>query len=293
MKTFKFTKMQGSGNDFVVIDAAGAKKFTDLAKLAQEICHRKYGIGADGVLFMEKTNRADIRMRIFNADGSEAQMCGNGARCAALWVSEKRRSQSEKLKIETKAGIIEALVIEGDTRPNRKGRCAAFCGTVKIKLTDPQDMKLDLHVVVHGKDLEVDFINTGVPHAVIEVEDIEKIKVKDIGRAIRRHEAFRPAGTNVDFIKVANNGNVLVRTYERGVEDETLACGTGSVASAIIATLNTGGESIDRPGVSHKVFVETKSGETLTVYFKASKKKITDVWLEGKAQIVFTGSYAV
>jgi len=289
MTGIKFTKMQGSGNDFVAIE--GRQSSSVSRQLIIKMCDRKYGICADGVLLLEKTNKADIRMRVFNADGSEAEMCGNGARCAALWVSAKRKAQNAKLKIETKAGIIEAKVTGGDTRPNMKGRCAAFCGNVRIKLTDPQDLKLDLHVVVHGKDYEVDFINTGVPHAVVKVADLSRINVRDIGRAIRRHEIFGPAGTNVDFIQVTDKDNILVRTYERGVEDETLSCGTGSAASAIVAVLAGGGESMDRAGASHKVSVKTKSSETLNVYFKISKKKITDVWLEGKAQIVFTGRW--
>jgi diaminopimelate epimerase len=276
MKHLKITKMQGSGNDFVVIESRRLSAVS--RQLIIQMCDRKYGIGADGVLLLEKAKKADIRMRIFNADGSEAEMCGNGARCAALWVSAKRKAQNAKLKIETKAGIIEAEVARGN---------------VKIKLTDPQDLRLDLHVVAHGKDYEVDFINTGVPHAVVKVEDLSRINVKAMGRAIRRHEMFRPAGTNVDFIKVMDKGHILARTYERGVEDETLACGTGSVASAIIAILGSGGESMDRAGKSHKVSVKAKSSESLNVYFKISKKKITDVWLEGKAQIVFTGSYPI
>ncbi|MEK7849475.1 MAG: diaminopimelate epimerase [Candidatus Omnitrophota bacterium] len=276
MKHLKITKMQGSGNDFVVIESR--QSLVVSSQLIMKMCDRKYGIGADGVLLLEKTNKADIRMRVFNADGSEAEMCGNGVRCAALWVSAKHKAQSAKLKIETKAGIIKAEVARGN---------------IKIKLTDPQDLKLDLHVVVLGKDYEVDFINTGVPHAVVKVVDLARINVRDIGRAIRRNEIFGPAGTNVDFIKVMDKGHILVRTYERGVEDETLACGTGSVASAIVAVLGSGGESMDRAGESHKVSVKTKSSESLNVYFKVSKKKITDVWLEGKAQIVFTGSYPI
>lgn len=272
MMSFKFIKMQGSGNDFIVID--GHQPPVTGHQLIQKLCDRVYGIGADGVLLLDKSKKADVRMRIFNADGSEAEMCGNGARCAALYISH----QSKTINLETKAGIIEAEV-KGDS--------------VKVKLTDPVDLKFDLHVNVGGKDYEVDYINTGVPHAVIAVDDLERVPVKEVGRAIRHHAVFRPAGTNVDFIEIKDKGHVCVRTYERGVEDETLACGTGSVASAIVAFLNTGGESKSSPGARHKVFVKTRSGETLVVYFRASKKDISDVWLEGRAKIVYRGEYYV
>ncbi|PIZ84806.1 MAG: diaminopimelate epimerase, partial [Candidatus Omnitrophica bacterium CG_4_10_14_0_2_um_filter_44_9] len=145
---------------------------------------------------------------------------------------------------------------------------------VKLKMTDPLDVKLGMKIHARGQEWNADYINTGVPHAVIKVADLSRVNVKAMGRAIRSHEIFGPAGTNVDFIKVIGKDHVLVRTYERGVEDETLACGTGAVASAIAAVLASGGGSMDRLGVSHKVFVKTKSGEMLTVYFKASKKKI-------------------
>lgn len=281
MTNIKFTKMQGSGNDFVVVGRLSGYPVIRLKKLVQKICDRKFGVGADGLLLLGKSKKADARMRIFNADGSEAEMCGNGARCAALYIrvqrTEDRRLKNAKtIKIETKAGIIEAEV---------KGEL------VKIKLTDPSDLRLGLGINAAGRSYEVDYINTGVPHAVIAVDDLDSVPVKELGRAIRHHEVFKPAGANVDFIKIIDSNNILLRTYERGVEDETLACGTGSVAAAIIAVLDTCGESFFHLGGQHKVFVKTHSGEELIVYFKASKKKITDVWLEGKAKIVFKGEY--
>ncbi|HAJ56841.1 MAG TPA: diaminopimelate epimerase [Candidatus Omnitrophica bacterium] len=278
MKSIKFTKMQGSGNDFVVIEGRQPPGSASHRSQIRKICDRIYGIGADGVLLLERSKKAYIKMRIFNADGSEAEMCGNGARCAALYISQKAGGMSHKIRLETKAGMIEAEV-KGDK--------------VKIKLTDPIDLKLDLHVNVGGKDYEIDYLNTGVPHAVIEVDDLGDLPVGRLGHAIRHHEVFRPAGTNVDFIKIVDKGHISVRTYERGVEDETLACGTGSVASAIIAVLNSCGESPGHLGRTHKVCVKTRSAEKLTVYFKALKKKITDVWLEGKAKIVYRGDYYV
>ncbi len=272
MRTIKFTKVQGSGNDFVVIEGHRSKVLS--CQLVTKICDRSYGIGADGILLLERSKKADVNMRIYNADGSEADMCGNGARCCALYTALK--TKRTKVSIETKAGYLSAIVM---------GK------SVKLKLTDPADVKLGINIRAAGKDYVVDHINTGVPHAVIEVKDLENLDVQGIGRAIRYHEDFLPAGTNVDFIKVLTKDHIRVRTYERGVEDETLACGTGSVASAIVATLGHGGESLKRAGAAHKVFVVTKSGETLMVYFKLSKKKIADVWLQGAAAIVYKGEW--
>ena len=248
--------MVASGNDFVVI--ATPKLLT----LARKVCDRKYGIGADGLLLLEKSKKADIRMRIFNVDGSEAEMCGNGARCTALWA------KSKNLKIETKAGIIESEVVNSN---------------VKIKLTDPKDIKLGIPIRVNNRLLKLDFINTGVPHAVIFVEGLEKIEVSALGREIRYHRQFAPAGTNVNFVEVVDNNSIQVRTYERGVEDETLACGTGSVASALIFALKS--------GAHEKIKVHTRGGEIIRVYFMLQRNRFSDVWLEGKVSMVFKGEF--
>ncbi len=277
MKTIKFLKMHGSGNDFVVIDTSNSRLGDQLKSHVVKLCDRIFGIGADGVLLLQRSKVADVRMRIFNADGSEAEMCGNGARCAALFFSRKKKLN--KFILETKAGLINAQVKQD---------------LVKIKLTDPSDIRLNLAVKSAGKEYEVDFINTGVPHAVIEMNSLSEIAVRDLGRFIRHHEIFKPAGTNVNFVQILDRNHILIRTYERGVEDETLACGTGSVASAIISVLNHCGEiPAGRSGIDHKVCVKTKSGEVLIVYFRVSKNKIDNVWLEGKANIVFKGEYCL
>jgi len=273
MQRINFTKMVASGNDFVVIGLSGYRVI-GLKRLAQRFCDRKYGAGADGLLVLEKSKIADVKMRIFNADGSEAQMCGNGARCVALWLKRKVKSQKLKVKIETKAGIIE-------TEANRN--------FVKIKLTEPKNIKLNMPVKLENRTLHVNFINTGVPHAVIFVEGVHKIDVRNIGRQIRYHKKFKPAGTNVDFVELLNNDSIGVRTYERGVEDETLACGTGAVASAIIFT----GKLANRQLGQHKINVHTKGGEKLKVYFNNEGKEIKNVWLEGGAKIVYSGVYDV
>jgi len=253
--------MVASGNDFIVIDQ---KLSGSIPVLARSLCDRKFGIGADGLLLLNKLRNTDLRMRIFNADGSEAEMCGNGARCAALFGGKS------KGRILTQTGVINTEV--------RSGR-------VKIRLTEPKGIKLDIPLKVNGRLIKVNFINTGVPHAVVFVNGIENIDVANIGRSIRFHTKFAPAGTNVDFAQVKGNDLIAIRTYERGVEDETLACGTGSVAAGLVFALKS--------GLGRMVKVGTRGGEELKVYFKKENKNFRDVWLEGSAKIVYKGEYYV
>lgn len=292
MKSVKFLKMEGSGNDFIVVSAAALKAVDpstqasphearglcsgfSSSKLARTVCDRKYGVGADGLLVLGNSKKADVAMRIFNADGSEAEMCGNGARCAALYASKK--SKKKKLTIETRAGLLSARIGKSD---------------IALKMTNPFDLRRGLLLNVAGQTYEVNYINTGVPHAVIEVDDVERVDVKALGGLIRRHDVFLPAGTNVDFIKILASDYLVLRTYERGVEGETLACGTGSVASAIMAVLKARDKNkqLDK---AYKIRVMTRSGEALYVYFKLKDDKISDVWLQGRARIVFKGEYYV
>jgi len=257
MKKVKFTKMVGSGNDFIVLTG---KPSGNLSRLAKLLCDRKFGIGADGLLLLDKCNNADLSMRIFNADGSEAPMCGNGARCAAFF------SGRSKIRIFTNAGVINTEV---------KGQ------QIKIQLTAPKDIKLDFPLNVNGRLLKVNFINTGVKHVVIFVSGVDSIDLKSIGRSIRSHQKFSPRGTNVNFVEEKGNNLIQVRTYERGVEDETLACGTGSTAAALIFALKN--------NLDNQVKVKTKSGEILKVYFQKENGKFKKVWLEGSARIVYKG----
>lgn len=261
MKKIKFAKMVASGNDFIIIDK---KPGGSIPALARSLCNRKFGIGADGLILLDKLKNADLRMRIFNADGSEAEMCGNGARCAALFAGKA------KTKLFTRAGVINA-----ELKP----------GSVRIRLTEPKGIKLDIPLKVNGRMIRVNFINTGVPHAVVFVSGIENIEVADIGRSIRFHERFSPAGANADFTEIKGSDLISIRTYERGVEDETLACGTGSVAAGLIFALKS--------GLGTPVKVRTRSGEELKVYFKREKDRFKDIWLEGSAKIVYKGEYYV
>ena len=263
----KFTKSVATGNDFIIVDNRNMALKGDPAAIAKKVCDRFYGIGADGLLLVEKSKDADFRMRIFNSDGSEAEMCGNGSRCIALYAHVKKIAPAD-MTIETMAGILNA---------NVRGN------SVKVKLTDPKDIQWNLCLMIHECPYKVSLANTGVPHVVHFVEDLEAIEVKNLGPKMRYHEEFSPHGANVDFVKILdkNKNKIAVRTYERGVENETLACGTGAVASAII--------SAEAEKLVSPITVETKSGETLKVYFESLEGNFKNVYLEGMAKLVYEG----
>jgi diaminopimelate epimerase len=259
--------MVATGNDFIVIDGRDSSFGVRGSELAKKLCGRKYGVGADGLLVMEPSEKADLKMRIFNPDGSEAEMCGNGSRCVALYANMKKMAPA-KMKIETLAGILDAEV---------------HGSSVKVKLTDPKDIQWNLCLMINECPYKVNVTDTGVPHVIHFVKDIENINVKDLGSKMRYHAEFSPAGANVDFVSIADRANnrIQVRTYERGVEDETLACGTGAVASAIIAA--------EAEKLSSPVEVRTKGNESLRVHFNVKDGKFRDVYLEGTAKLVFQG----
>ncbi len=269
-----FVKLVGAGNDFILIDNIVCRITTSdqLKDLARKMCNRKLGAGADGLLVLEKSKVADLKMRVFNADGSEAQMCGNGARCFAYYFSGvKKTGKDFLLALETKAGIVKARV---------------NADNVRINLTQPKNLKLGIPLKVSGRTIKVNFINTGVPHAVIFVEGLKEIDVFELGREIRYHRFFAPAGTNVNFVEVLSLDSIKIRTYERGVEDETLACGTGSVAAALVSGVKIGSKI-------NKIKVRTAGGEVLKVNFIKTEHGFKDVWLEGKAGLVYRGEYYV
>ncbi|MDD5347386.1 MAG: diaminopimelate epimerase [Candidatus Omnitrophica bacterium] len=272
-KLIKFAKLVGAGNDFVLIDnrVSGVRAQKKFAALAKRICDRTFGVGADGLLVLDRSARADVKMRIFNSDGSEAEMCGNGVRCLAYYAAGSARSGRRSLAIETTAGVVQAEI---------SGR------TVKAKLPPPAHLKLDIPLTVAGRRLKVNFINTGVPHAVIFVEGLQNIDVSGLGRQIRFHPAFAPAGTNVDFVEPVSREMIGIRTYERGVEAETLACGTGSTAAALVTSIKLGRKA----GI---VGVQTQSGEVLKIYFTRADGGFKDVRLEGNVALVYKGEYYV
>jgi diaminopimelate epimerase len=236
-----------------------------ISSFAKKVCDRKRAIGADGILLVEPSKNADFRMRIFNSDGSEAEMCGNGSRCIALYAAVKKIAK-QNMTIETLAGKLDANV-KGDI--------------VKVKLTDPKDIKWNFCLMINKCPYKVNFANTGVPHTIHFTDDLGKIDVKNLGSHIRSHDEFSPEGTNADFVKVINKHTIRIRTYERGVEDETLACGTGAVASAII--------SAETEKMKSPVTVETESGEKVKVYFEMIDGNFRNVYLEGRAQLVYEG----
>jgi diaminopimelate epimerase len=262
----EFYKMSGSGNDFILIDnrdqSMPVGNVTDFVK---RVCERKVSVGADGLILIEKSDRVDFRWRFFNADGSEVDMCGNGGRCAARFACLKGIAGTT-MSFETGAGIIDAEV-----RGN----------TVKLRLTDPHSLCIDETINLDGEPLNVSSINTGVPHVVHFTGNLDTFDVFNTGRRIRYHGHYQPAGTNANFVTVTDRHALRIRTYERGVEDETLACGTGSVAAALISSR--------KAWVGSPVAVTVKSGEILTIYFDKTEKGFEKVYLEGKAAVVYEG----
>ena len=269
--TLNFTKMNGAGNDFVVIDNRDLSVQLTGNQIAR-LCDRHRGVGADGLLAAEPAEQgADFKFRYYNADGGEAEMCGNGARCFGRYTARLLPNNPEEVSFETIAGNLSAKLI----------------GTnVEVAMSDPFDLALETEVVVPGLDSPVHSINTGVPHAVAFVEDVSAIDVRAAGSAIRHHERFAPAGTNANFVQVLEPGHLRIRTYERGVEDETLACGTGMVACAIIHHLLTGAPS--------PVRLEVAGGDTLEIGFQPGDgDQIREVTLTGPADFVFDGEIEI
>jgi diaminopimelate epimerase len=273
-KTISFMKMTGAGNDFVILDDP---KIRGLASLAKKICDRTTGIGADGLICLGTSRKAQYRMRIFNADGSEAEMCGNGVRCLAAFIARKRRiSKNKRFTIETMAGIIEAEV-DGET--------------ANVRLSDPAGYAASIPIKFNRRTLHAAFMDTGVPHAIVFVDQLDAIRVKDIGARIRFHKKFQPKGANVNFVEQLQKDLIAVRTYERGVEDETKACGTGSVASGIITYLKANPDVKQKSSASMRV--KTQSGEKLKIAFDLRDGVVTNVWLKGSAKFIAQGQYYV
>jgi len=265
----RFTKMNGAGNDFILIDNRAGDIYLDRSQIAH-LCDRHRGIGADGILLLEKgSNRADFRMRYFNADGGEAEMCGNGARCFARFAN-KIAEPMDKISFETQAGVISARLV-GDL--------------VTLQMTEPTDLRLNIKVPAANENKTVHFINSGVPHVVIPVPQIDVVDVSREGATIRYHKIFSPKGANVNFIEKCGANKIAIRTYERGVEDETLACGTGIVAGALIfaATENASGP----------ITVIARGGDELHVGFEKIDGQFRSVTLTGPAEFVFEGAIEI
>jgi len=266
-----FYKMNGCGNDFIVIDNRELNlPETEMGRWAEKLCRRAFGVYADGLFFLDNppagTDLA-YRWHFYNSDGSCGEMCGNGARCAARLAHAIGLAPAEHT-FGTVAGPIRARVIEDGPR----------AGQVKVQLTPPENARTHLTPSVNGGPLTVHFVDTGVPHAVVFVDDIQAVDILDIGPRLRYHDMFAPAGANVDFAQIIDRHTIQLRTYERGVEAETYACGTGAAATQFLAhTLGLTDTWAE---------LTTTGGEVLTIYLEDG-----DVFLQGAAELTFRGEF--
>jgi diaminopimelate epimerase len=266
MTKIPFHKMSGSGNDFIIIDnRRGIVDISDLPRFVTRVCRRRMSAGADGLILVEESPSADFKWRFFNSDGSIAEMCGNGARCAARFANLMGIA-GDRVTFETLAGTIAATV---------NGL------QVKIKMTDPHDLVVDETVTLADGAYSYGRVNTGVPHVIIECPEVESVEVVPVGRAIRQHPQFAPAGTNVNFIAPLSGDLYAIRTYERGVEDETLACGTGNAAAALVLAA--------RHNLAAPIRFQTRSGSVLTIHFRQRNEIFDDLHLEGDARVIYEG----
>jgi diaminopimelate epimerase len=255
LMTIVFNKYQGTGNDFIIIDNRQGAFNPENSELINRLCDRRFGIGADGLILICESHQFDFEMKYFNSDGHESTMCGNGGRCSSAYAIREGIAGKE-LNFKAIDGTHKALLNNG---------------IISLQMND-----VDEPTLIKGNY----FLNTGSPHCIVFHKNIDKTDVNTEGRKIRLSDDYAPAGTNVNFVEVTDKG-IYVRTFERGVEEETLSCGTGVTASAIASVLSG---QIDMNPVS----VKTKGGN-LSVSFKRDKKKITDVWLSGPATFVFEG----
>ncbi len=254
----KFSKYQGAGNDFIIIDNRDERFNGDNVELIHSLCDRRFGIGADGLMLLENSGETAFRMRYYNSDGKEGSMCGNGGRCIAAFAVHNN------LIINTHLYTFDAVDGLHEAKYNN--------GIVSLKMQD----------VVNIEKLKSDyFLNTGSPHFVRFVDDCDKVAVYDEGKAIRWSEPFKPGGTNVNFVSKLGENLIKVRTFERGVEDETLACGTGVVASSLVASFAL--------ATSNNLDIEVLGGKLQVSFKTTDQKTFTDIWLTGPATFVFSG----
>ena len=251
--TVRFTKMHGAGNDFVMIDDREERIPTDDPAFIARLANRPDGIGCEGVILVRNSTSTDFTMRFFNPDGSEAELCGNGARCVAAFAYAIGAAKAKTMRFATLAGEIAAEVLDD--------------GRVRLAMPQP-------------KDLRKDFVNSGVPHVIVPVSDLTAVDVLSEGSRIRYSEAFAPAGTNVDFVQWTGPQSLSIRTYERGVEAETFACGTGSVAAALVG--------VAQYGLRFPVCVTTVRGDLLEIGGAWNGESFSGVTLTGPVKTVFT-----
>jgi diaminopimelate epimerase len=281
MKKIFFTKMSGAGNDFIFFDKNQNPDINLLPETIKKLCDRRNGIGADGVIEIANHSQYDFEMIYYNADGSAGSLCGNGARCAIWFASKTGRLNDENAKFISAGKEYSGKVITDEL--------------IKFNLNQPAKIKFNFKIKAFGQLIKANYADTGSPHVVINISDIQKnpsipnvffddileVPVYQIGKEVRYHYDFAPEGTNVNFVKVVNN-EILIRTYERGVENETLACGTGSVAAALICSVT---DKLNPP-----ITLKTYGGDKLSVNFEVENQRVKNPSITGPAKIVFEGS---
>jgi diaminopimelate epimerase len=262
----RFIKCSGAGNDFVLIDNMDGSVAIGGAELAVALCSRPFGVGADGLLIMEKSHRADFAMKYYNADGSYGGMCGNGGRCIAMFAFRAGYA-GPSMRFDALDTVYSAEIAGS---------------TVRLRMKDPSGFRTGLRFPLDRGEVEAAFLDTGSPHLVLFTADLEQVDVLGLGKTLRFRPELAPEGANVNFVRREGPSEIAVRTYERGVELETLACGTGSVAAAVVSSL-----------LGHcvaPVTVRVRSGESLLVRFEKKDDRVTDVVLEGSAHMLFSGN---
>lgn len=280
MKKILFKKYSGAGNDFVLIDENENSDLIITQELIIKICDRRNGIGADGVFILKESNIADFGIDFYNADGKPGSLCGNGSRCVLKYFSQKKQIINLLISFEFKKTLYSGIVYKNSL--------------VEFKMPQPYDFKEQLNIDFLDQTIIGEFVNTGSPHVVVFIDkfgnenlnifnkDFCDIDVEAIGKELRYHNLFAPEGTNVNFVKIENN-SLYIRTFERGVEAETLACGTGSVAAAILAF---------KKSLIKKPFnVIPKSNDVLNVEFDYDYKNFENIKLLGPAELIFTGEF--
>ena len=269
-KPIPFWKLSGSGNDFIIIDYRNHTMPSpdEMRMFVSKVCRRGLSVGSDGVIIIKSSQIADFGWHYYNADGGEVDMCANGTRCAARFAFENKIAPA-KHTFETLAGIVNAEVVQENGVQ------------VRVQLPDPSAAHLGMDITLGDQTLTGHFVNTGVEHVVYFVDDVQKTDIISLGRKTRYHHLFAPSGTNANFITVTDPHNIAIRTYERGVENETLACGTGSIAAALIAT------ALEK--VTPPVSLHTQSGMILEVNFRQEGTTFKDVSLKGDARVIYKG----
>ncbi len=270
MKNISFAKMSGAGNDFIVINKSQIPNIVLTNSVISQLCDRRNGIGADGIIIIKRAKDCDFAMDYYNADGSSGTLCGNGARCAIKFANDTGITDSDSVNF-----LSNEDEFSGELLAN---------GLIKFNLQPPKVIDENIMIDVGGSNVYGSYVDTGSPHVVLIVDDLNLQPVIQMGKKIRYNPAFAPGGTNVNFIKFIN-GKIHIRTYERGVENETLACGTGAVAAAIIGFRKF---EIQRP-----IFLITKGGDELIVNFNTDGSKCSNVSLTGPAKKIYNGEIGI